>query len=845
MCQLLLLLLIAWFLRMQVLQSLTVNVGSRPVQEPLLQPFPSGPSTKEAVWSDGPIKEPEWWLDCTLDRVVVGVALSDAVTHKLSPEAFHLNSNVCRPQKELWRGVSYITFRMVPGEVCGGEFGFNASHAWLSNAIGGTFLSELTGDTILLPFDCVFSLEEVMRHPLPIIPIPRLKLVAYTEPTFEAGTEYVPGSPLLGSSSLFVRLYGAEPPARLSARSCTLTNNVSDANVFLVEDGCTLEPWVGFVGENGGDSAVVLVLWLGGLAHLSVSSPLVVFLSCRVWVCSYPAICMPKCSPFLSPVDPTDSSPFEYKLSLGPIIVDMTTRPSQATAKVPFFIPDALAIAQLVTIPWSPDTLAFSSPPAVKTAPTASTAMEINRFVGSVPLQSSLDPCVSAQLFYCSKSFSEVSSVAFPICRPLELWTFPLSDMNPHWPERGHDGLVMPHDIFGLFCADASIQARELSNEIMEELTTVSATASLVTCGEEEIRVMLPLELMASWEVSTDWLRLEDASCRGRWEGEGPDEVLVWSISVHRVDCGTTALYNGSHVILSNALSVAKSTSVIERVYMSIAFSCVYPLESIVGLAYPIQPTMADELPGWRRAVLTLYAGTYYGTFRVVMELYNNSDFSLDDMYKGPPEIEAGQLLYVRISLVGAPNDGFGRLAVPTCWATHTEYPEPQLHVFFQDGCILDSTLHFLMHNGASSEVRFAVEMFRFLDPQLADVYLHCHVQVCLPQLNDADCELECESRRKRKSRAIDGALAGTVSLGPIHRFLHQMEVVHQQSVAPWAVAYFVISATITCTVLLLLVGIIFLTTKLVRWLSQPRFQSLNLWDVTRSPGERFALGNL
>uniref|UniRef100_A0A8C4QRZ0 ZP domain-containing protein n=1 Tax=Eptatretus burgeri TaxID=7764 RepID=A0A8C4QRZ0_EPTBU len=773
MCQLLLLLLIAWFLRMQVLQSLTVNVGSRPVQEPLLQPFPSGPSTKEAVWSDGPIKEPEWWLDCTLDRVVVGVALSDAVTHKLSPEAFHLNSNVCRPQKELWRGVSYITFRMVPGEVCGGEFGFNASHAWLSNAIGGTFLSELTGDTILLPFDCVFSLEEVMRHPLPIIPIPRLKLVAYTEPTFEAGTEYVPGSPLLGSSSLFVRLYGAEPPARLSARSCTLTNNVSDANVFLVEDGCTLEPWVGFVGENGGDSAVVLVLWLGGLAHLSVSSPLVVFLSCRVWVCSYPAICMPKCSPFLSPVDPTDSSPFEYKLSLGPIIVDMTTRPSQATAKVPFFIPDALAIAQLVTIPWSPDTLAFSSPPAVKTAPTASTAMEINRFV------------------------------------------------------------------------DASIQARELSNEIMEELTTVSATASLVTCGEEEIRVMLPLELMASWEVSTDWLRLEDASCRGRWEGEGPDEVLVWSISVHRVDCGTTALYNGSHVILSNALSVAKSTSVIERVYMSIAFSCVYPLESIVGLAYPIQPTMADELPGWRRAVLTLYAGTYYGTFRVVMELYNNSDFSLDDMYKGPPEIEAGQLLYVRISLVGAPNDGFGRLAVPTCWATHTEYPEPQLHVFFQDGCILDSTLHFLMHNGASSEVRFAVEMFRFLDPQLADVYLHCHVQVCLPQLNDADCELECESRRKRKSRAIDGALAGTVSLGPIHRFLHQMEVVHQQSVAPWAVAYFVISATITCTVLLLLVGIIFLTTKLVRWLSQPRFQSLNLWDVTRSPGERFALGNL
>uniref|UniRef100_UPI00358E611A ZP domain-containing protein-like n=1 Tax=Myxine glutinosa TaxID=7769 RepID=UPI00358E611A len=229
------------------------------------------------------------------------------------------------------------------------------------------------------------------------------------------------------------------------------------------------------------------------------------------------------------------------------------------------------------------------------------------------------------------------------------------------------------------------------------------------------------------------------------------------------------------------------------------------------------------------------------------MELYNNSDFSPDDMYKGPPEMEAGQLLYVRVSLVGAPNDGFGRLAVPTCWATHTEYPEPQLHVFFQDGCILDSTLHFLMHNGASSEVRFAVEMFRFLDPELSDVYLHCHVQVCLPHLNDADCELECASRRKRKrkSRASDGAFAGTISLGPIHRLLDRMEVGQQQSVAPWAAAYFVLSAAATCTASLLLVGLVLFTTKLIRRLSRPRFQSLNPWDVTQSPAEHFALGNL
>uniref|UniRef100_UPI00358FB183 uncharacterized protein n=1 Tax=Myxine glutinosa TaxID=7769 RepID=UPI00358FB183 len=376
------LLLIAWFLRMQVLQSLTSDVGSRPIQEPLLQPFPTGPSTKEAVWSNGFIKEPQWWFDCALDRVVVGVGMSDTGSHNLSLEALHLNSNVCRPQKELWQGVLYITFHMVPGEVCGGEFGFNASHAWISNAIGGNLLSELTEDTILLPFDCVFSLVELKRHPLPIIPIPRLNLIAYTEPTFEAGTEYVPGSRLLGSASLFVRLYGAEPPARLAAHSCILENNVSDANIFLVEDGCTLEPWVGFVGENGGDSAVVLVLWLGGLAHLSDSSPLAVLLSCRVWVCSYPDICMPKCSPILSPVDPTDTSAFESTLSVGPIIVDMTTRPSRATTDVPFLVPDALAIAESVTVPWSLETLASSSAPVVRTAPTASTAMEMNRFVG-------------------------------------------------------------------------------------------------------------------------------------------------------------------------------------------------------------------------------------------------------------------------------------------------------------------------------------------------------------------------------------------------------------------------------------------------------------------------------
>uniref|UniRef100_A0A8D2NM55 Uncharacterized protein n=1 Tax=Zosterops lateralis melanops TaxID=1220523 RepID=A0A8D2NM55_ZOSLA len=249
-----------------------------------------------------------------------------------------------------------------------------------------------------------------------------------------------------------------------------------------------------------------------------------------------------------------------------------------------------------------------------------------------------------------------------------------------------------------------------------------------LACEEEHMKMMVRKEVFELLKIPLELVHLRNQECKvSEKEEEGELFFAATLTGENHTACGSVIQQNSSHVSYSNVIKSEQEAhrAMISRNFqLEVHFSCIYAYEQVVRLPFALTPV--DKL---------VQFVVREGHFNVSMRLY-----------KSPSYLEPYHL-------------------VLDCWATPSVDPHQDTqHKLACSAGMLHLTVAYLNAIGESTSAKFSFQMFRFAG--YPEVFLHCRVQLCLPD-GPEPCAKQCP-RHWRKRRALADDYNRIVSYGPI-----------------------------------------------------------------------------
>ncbi|KFW63549.1 Pancreatic secretory granule membrane major glycoprotein GP2, partial [Pygoscelis adeliae] len=263
-----------------------------------------------------------------------------------------------------------------------------------------------------------------------------------------------------------------------------------------------------------------------------------------------------------------------------------------------------------------------------------------------------------------------------------------------------------------------------------------------LACEEEHMKMMVRKEVFELLKIPRELVHLKNQACKvSEREEEGELFFAATLTGENHTACGSIIQQNSSHVSYFNVIESEREArgGVISRSFqLEVHFSCIYACERVVKLPFAL--TAVDKL---------VQFVVREGHFNVSMRLYKTPSY----------------LQPYHLPTTGIPLKYF-RLSVEDCWATPSADPYQDVrHKLIEKGCPHDETVTYLNAIGESTTAKFSFQMFQFVG--YPEVFLHCHVRLCLPDSPDP-CAKQCPGRWRSKRAPADD-YNKIVSYGPIH----------------------------------------------------------------------------
>uniref|UniRef100_A0A3B3B636 ZP domain-containing protein n=1 Tax=Oryzias melastigma TaxID=30732 RepID=A0A3B3B636_ORYME len=240
-------------------------------------------------------------------------------------------------------------------------------------------------------------------------------------------------------------------------------------------------------------------------------------------------------------------------------------------------------------------------------------------------------------------------------------------------------------------------------------------------------------------------LHLNDQTCTGVM-----DDSHMLKFSFSSDSCGTEVKTNNSQVIFSNAVVTRNSSSEVitrqDKVF--IEFSCSHPKPELQNVAFNILDNSVE---------IVLQSGEW--TYSLTMKAY--SDAAHTQLLDPKSDVRLNQKIWIVLETEGLDKDVVS-VVTDSCWATsgNSSSSTPRYDLI-RDGCAnaQDGTVS-VMGNGEGTSNSFSFNMFEFSGKEPSEVYLHCHLQLCVKK--NTNCVPGCSAggRRRRSLRYRRGAPA-------------------------------------------------------------------------------------
>ncbi|XP_061321097.1 uromodulin-like isoform X3 [Pezoporus flaviventris] len=246
-----------------------------------------------------------------------------------------------------------------------------------------------------------------------------------------------------------------------------------------------------------------------------------------------------------------------------------------------------------------------------------------------------------------------------------------------------------------------------------------------LSCEEEHMKMMVRKEAFELLKIPQQLVHLRNQACKvSEKEEEGELFFAATLTGENHTACGSIIQQNSSHVSYSNVMESeweAHGAVISRSFHLEVHFSCVYAYEQVVRLPFTL--TAVDKL---------------------VQFVVREGHFNIEGQH---------QLKYFLLS-------------VEDCWATPSTDPYQDVqHKLIEKGCPHDETVTYLNIFGEKTTAKFSFQMFQFVG--YPEVFLHCRVQLCLPN-GPEPCAKQCPRHRWSK-RALANDYSKIVSYGPIH----------------------------------------------------------------------------
>uniref|UniRef100_A0A672TSF5 ZP domain-containing protein n=1 Tax=Strigops habroptila TaxID=2489341 RepID=A0A672TSF5_STRHB len=255
-----------------------------------------------------------------------------------------------------------------------------------------------------------------------------------------------------------------------------------------------------------------------------------------------------------------------------------------------------------------------------------------------------------------------------------------------------------------------------------------------LTCEEGKMKMMVRKEVFDLLKIPKQLVHLRNQACKvSEMEEEGELFFAATLTGENHTACGSVVQQNSSHVSYSNVMESgwdAHGAVIPESFQLELNFSCDYPYERVVRL--PASPTAADKPAQFE---------VREGHFNVSMRLYKTPSY-LQPYHLPAEAIPVKDTLYVLLEIEGQHQLTYFLLSVEGCWATPIECP----------------------YFGESTTAKFSFQMFQIVG--YTEVFLHCRVQLCLPN-GPEPCAKQCP-RHWRSKQALANDYSKIVSYGPI-----------------------------------------------------------------------------
>ncbi|KFO63021.1 Pancreatic secretory granule membrane major glycoprotein GP2, partial [Corvus brachyrhynchos] len=248
-----------------------------------------------------------------------------------------------------------------------------------------------------------------------------------------------------------------------------------------------------------------------------------------------------------------------------------------------------------------------------------------------------------------------------------------------------------------------------------------------LACEEEHMKMMVRKEVFELLKIPLELVHLKNQACKvSEKEEEGELFFAATLTGENHTACGSVIQQNSSHISYSNVIESEQEAhrAMISRSFqLEVHFSCIYAYEQVVRLPFAL--TAVDKL---------VQFVVREGHFNVSMRLYKSPS------YLQPPHLD--------------------------CWATPSVDPHQDMqHKLIEQGCPHDETVTYLNAIGESTSAKFSFQMFQFVG--YPEVFLHCRVQLCLPD-SPEPCAKQCPGHWRNR-RALADDYNRIVSYGPIH----------------------------------------------------------------------------
>ncbi|KAM9305533.1 uromodulin-like [Gastrophryne carolinensis] len=243
----------------------------------------------------------------------------------------------------------------------------------------------------------------------------------------------------------------------------------------------------------------------------------------------------------------------------------------------------------------------------------------------------------------------------------------------------------------------------------------------VLSCGNLEIKASFTKCQLEGSNLNTSNIHLRDKNCIGFPDYSNTSTISVLSLLKSGV-CGNELENNKTHVIIKNTifLSLNTGSSLGGEDFLSIDYSCVYPLDMVLSLSTALVP--------FASSVNSSIGGT--GDFLITMALYQDSGYT--SVYEGSEVLLTSKTnLYIGIILKSGDTSQL-TVQMKNCFATPTSNQNStSKYYIIRESCPSkqDSSIN-VIENGQSQKGRFSVQLFGYLkDTNVA--YLHCQVHIC------------------------------------------------------------------------------------------------------------------